>query len=727
MSGAARALRPSERRRLAALVVVLDVLVAGPPPWRGAPQLLDLSSYPVWPHPAFAPPSSYGFPPGLTNRAPLYAALYWLFHLVHAAPLELLPVLVVAPLACVGFARLLAGRAVAVGAATVLYTVNPFVYERMANGQWYVVAGYALLPVILAIAARPAASLVLTGAIGGLLVALCVATSVHYAFIVAVLLVLVAAAHAATGRRDVVASCGAVGIGAVALDLYWLVPAVRAGTGQHAGVGRLDLSVFATLVDPVVGLGVNVAGLFGFWRPGAPTIKGTLSGWPLVLAALLVLVAVGLWRLARSGAAGRALAASCAGLVVAGWLLAQGAQGPTGALYAWRFAHLAGFKVMREPQKFAALVALGYAAGFGCGVESVAGALRRHGARVACAAALGALPLLYAGTELWGFAATGAPSSYPQSWAAADAAMAPGATALSLPWSAYVALPWAAGRVTANPTQSYFARTVVSGDDLEAGPILTESANPQSGFLSYAVTQGPRLSWFGRVLAPLGIRDVVLQKVPGWRADAWLDQQRDLRRVFESPTIVVYESTEAVPGAYAPRAQATVRDWGGVLGLSERVALTDLLVHVQHARPGPLAVPARSPGVAAAAQVHAAAATPVAQPLDLTGSPRTVVLTRPAFAGWSLAGYRTTSQFGVSVAFTRVQGAHGASGAVATYTPWRLVQVSDVGGFALLAMVAASSPSRPRGGTGVAAAVRPREACRRRRDPRSCAPLTASS
>ena len=83
---------------------------------------------------------------------------------------------------------------------------------------------------------------------------------------------------------------------------------------------------------------------------------------------------------------------------------------------------------------------------------------------------------------------------------------------------------------------------------------------------------------------------------------------------------MVYESTEAVPGAYAPRAQATVRDWGGVLGLSERVALTDLLVHVRHARPGPLVVPAGSPGAAVAAQVPAAAATPVAQPLDLTGA-----------------------------------------------------------------------------------------------------------
>ena len=101
------------------------------------------------------------------------------------------------------------------------------------------------------------------------------------------------------------------------------------------------------------------------------------------------------------------------------------------------------------------------------------------------------------------------------------------------------------GRVVANPLQGAFDRPVVWGDDIEAGPIFTESANPQSSFLAFSVTEGPRLSYFGRILAPLGIGAVVLAKVPGWRSYAWLGRQRDLLRTFESSTIVVYESTAA--------------------------------------------------------------------------------------------------------------------------------------------------------------------------------------
>ena len=43
------------------------------------------------------------------------------------------------------------------------------------------------------------------------------------------------------------------------------------------------------------GLGLNVLGLYGFWRPGNPLAKASISGWPFLLLAILVLVGVGGW------------------------------------------------------------------------------------------------------------------------------------------------------------------------------------------------------------------------------------------------------------------------------------------------------------------------------------------------------------------------------------------------------------------------------------------------
>jgi hypothetical protein len=106
--------------------------------------------------------------------------------------------------------------------------------------------------------------------------------------------------------------------------------------------------------------------------------------------------------------------------------------------------------------------------------------LARNLSKVVCVCCLAAVPLVYGGTELWGFAGYARLSAYPVSWAAADRAMSPGAGALALPWLAYLRVPWAGGRVIANPVQGYFDRPVISADDTEAGPIVTETSNPRS-------------------------------------------------------------------------------------------------------------------------------------------------------------------------------------------------------------------------------------------------------
>ena len=685
----AGAARPGRRQRwyLAALAAILEAFLIGPLIGRDALHLLDFGDYPENPHPPFTP-SAFGFPPGITSRAPVDAVLYWAFQAVHWAPVRLLPFAAVAPLAWAGFARLFPGRPLATGAAVLLFTVNPFVYERMASGQVYVVMGYSLLPVLLALLIRPLASLTATAVAGGLVYALSAAVSVHYLFIAGLMIAVVVLAHlAGLQARPALAGAGTAFCGLV-LSLYWLIPAAQALRTMPSHVTRMDLSVFQTVGDQVWGLGVNIAGLYGFWRPGPPLVQDYLSGWPFLLLVIVMIAAAGIRALAGAGLpAGRALALSCVVLAVTGGLLAAGAQGPTGALYTWLFGHLPGFKVMREAEKFSALVALAYAASFGPGAEAVSRSLTQDLSRKLCAAGACAVVLVYGWTELWGFDGYARPTAYPASWAAADRAMSPGATALALPWRSYLPVPWMGNRVVPNPVQGYFDRPVISADDLEAGPIETESSNPRSLFLQYGLSEAGRLTEFGRVLAPLGIRFVILARVPGEQDLAWLGRQRDLTRVFSSATIAVYRNDEAVPASYAPARRLVLRDWGQVLALAQRVPLTDCLIQVRHAAPGPLALPPgqaipppKPPMVLAAP--HGSA---VSLAVRLPQAASTVVLPNPAYPGWQLAGFRATPQFGVTVAFRGPAGLRHPAVLVAGYTPWRLVERCDLAGACLTA------------------------------------------
>ncbi|MGP8001733.1 MAG: hypothetical protein ACLPKI_31075 [Streptosporangiaceae bacterium] len=651
----------------------------------GSLHLLDFGDYPETPHPPFAP-SAFGFPPGLTSRAPVEALLYWTFQGIHWTPLYLLPFATVAPLACVGFARLFPANAPAIGAATVLFTVNPFVYQRMASGQVYVVMGYSFLPILLALVVRPFSSLAATAALGGLVFTLDVAVSVHYLFISGVLLGIVVIVHLACRQVMVVRTGAAIAICAAVMNLYWLIPAAHASRTMQSHVTKVDLSVFQTLGDRTWGLAVNVAGLYGFWRLGPPLVKDQISGWPFLLLAILLIAVFGCFEIWAGGATGRALALSCVAVVAVGSLLAAGSQGPTGNLYSWLFEHLAGFKVMREADKFSALVALGYSACFGAGIAALVRVLTEQRLKILCVCCAAALPVLYGYTELWGFDGYARLTDYPASWVAADRSMSPGAAALALPWRSYVRVPWDGNRVVDNPIQGYFARPIISGDDLEAGSITTETSDPRSLFLQFCLSEGNRLSDFGRLLAPLGIRYVILAKVPGAQSFDWLGRQRDLRRIFESGSVSIYRNEESVPDAYEPLRRIMLQNWGQVVALAQQVPLTSYLIDVRAARPGPLEMPA-----IAAVQppirpkvIQAVDDTPVSESVDLPGSTRTIVLTHPAYEGWRMARFRATSQFGVTVAFTRSRSLGHRATLAATYGPWRLVAACDIIGACLV-------------------------------------------
>ena len=99
---------------------------------------------------------------------------------------------------------------------------------------------------------------------------------------------------------------------------------------------------------------------------------------------------------------------------------------------------------------------------------------------------------------------------------------------LFLPWHLYLAFPFTDGRVIANPAPTSFRRSVISGDNVEAVGIQTTSASPRSAFLERLFAQGPRTHDFGSLVAPLGVKYVVLAKTADWRSYSWVSAQPDL-------------------------------------------------------------------------------------------------------------------------------------------------------------------------------------------------------
>jgi hypothetical protein len=209
-----------------------------------------------------------------------------------------------------------------------------------------------------------------------------------------------------------------------------------------------------------------------------------------------------------------------------GLVLAAGDQGFFGGVYGWTFRHLPEFRVMREPQKWLALLALAYAVAFGEGLDAIVRSFDRSRMRAVAAVVVLAIPALYGFSSFWGSGGYVRPSSPPSSWAEADARMGAGpGRVVALPWHRYLPLPWAQDRVVSNPMVSAFRRGVVLSDDPEFGGLPAEGVDPLADRVGSVLDRGAGGQQVAGELRSLGVSYLVLAKVDDWQNLTWLHDQ----------------------------------------------------------------------------------------------------------------------------------------------------------------------------------------------------------
>ena len=462
---------------------------------------------------------------------------------------------------------------VARAAAAAVFVVNPFVYGRLQYGQLFLLAGYAVLPWATLRVRRlfeeqgPASAALAAlglGAIGVL--------SPHV-FVMALMLTAVLFASHLFARRANSADIArmslwlSAAVGAALLaSAYWIVPLVS-GNGAEAAItaatGNEALKAFAAVPDPQLGLVPNVLGLYGFWAEGVgrfTSMKAFVPIWPLALAALLVVCAIG----AAAALTGRVdrLRVWVAALMVAGGIalvLEIGYSLPlTRDLIGWLDSAFVPYRGMRDAAKWAALLALLYSQLAALGVTAILGWLSRRppASRRAgwinglAAGALLALPLSYGNGLLYGMHGEVTPSPYPAGWYAADQRLAadshPGRT-LFLPWHEYMTYSFVHNQdaVIASPAPSFFSVPVLASVDPEV-PGLAPTPTADQAAVRALVTSGAAGAW-AEVLSAHGVKYLLLAREFDWKAYGYLDGEPGLTKVGDYGSIVLYRDIQAPP------------------------------------------------------------------------------------------------------------------------------------------------------------------------------------
>ena len=409
----------------------------------------------------------------LWNHAPLLLALEATTATGGGAFVERLLLVTIPALAFWAAARACAhvGQPGALAAGT-LYAANPFVYERLAAGEWTLLLGYAVAPLVWHrafawVAGEARGGRALAAAVGWWAVA--TLSSAHHAVLLGTLLAfgLPFAAVGIPGGGRRLAALGALDLAAVA---WWVLPGL--GPGGSPPIGPGDFLAFAPTPIPALGTGATTLGLYGFWRGGVgQVLDWERPGWVALLVVLLLLVAAGLGDgVVRGGGRDRR---RFAGLALAGgvaFVLAFGPAPPFAPFNTALFTHLPGFRALRESGKWTGLLPLLYAAAFARVPALATRALHRPRSRpieVGAACALVLFVAAYTPSLWWGLGGQWRPGTYPPVYARAEditrADRRPGLI-LPLPWALYVAPGFARG-VVLNPARDYFTRPVLLTDD----------------------------------------------------------------------------------------------------------------------------------------------------------------------------------------------------------------------------------------------------------------------
>jgi hypothetical protein len=365
---------------------------------------------------------------------------------------------------------------------------------------------------------------------------------------------------------------------------------------------------------------------------------------------------------------------------ICGYLLALGDQGPTGSIFLWAYDHVPFFALMREPQKFLMLLALAFAVLFGWGVERFAWAeyFKSRFARVSMVAVVGiALPLGYTANIFGGLGGQVGLSSVPNSYQQANTLMGSGVgNVLYLPWHLYMDYPFTNGRVVSNIGSDEFSRRVISGDNVEAEDVESQSTSPRSAFLERLFEDGNSVSNFGLLIAPLGVQYVVLAKTVDWSSYEWLGEQRDLTLILDSSSLEVWRNDdyagvgwrtptlESVPNTSALLTMAKFDRLAGRVQVMGATGFGKSVPPPLKSEVPPMALPNYSFGIREL--------SPVAYRID-PGASGWVAVDAPFQRGWTFDG-RAAIKSAEGTVIVRV----GAKGGMLVFSPWRLVKLGYV-------------------------------------------------
>ncbi|MBM3282651.1 YfhO family protein [Candidatus Gottesmanbacteria bacterium] len=460
--------------------------------------------------------------------------------------------------------------------AGIFYAINPFVYERVMAGQWWLLLGYSLFPLfvsaVIGFFDHPDKNTALRLAI---LFTVIVNLVIHFSLITLLFFVIYGSIFLLLHQDKISPALKYFWIFTAAVlifNLNWLLPAIIGRSSLNYAVSQFtseDLIAFQSVEDKTFGLIFNLLSGYGFWPEVYPYFilaKDVIFIWPILSILFIVLFLLGFYR-ALIDHRWRLLAISLgilflASLDLAGGIALKSFSQTTFLLYD-KLPFLRGF---REPQKLVSVVMFCYAYFSSFGLDYLTQKFRLSARYIVLVVLI--MPFIYTPTVFAGFWGQLKPVFYPKSWEEVNRLLAKDKDdylTLFFPWHQYMRFNFANNRVIANPAPYFFGKTILSSLNYETKSLYTHDTRPEALHIEGLLTMQKegvnlvgepveeQLDW-ANALTAINVKYVILAKDDDWQTYKFLDTEESVKKIFADEEIIVYQNiswgTEDEPAAY---------------------------------------------------------------------------------------------------------------------------------------------------------------------------------
>ncbi len=378
---------------------------------------------------------------------------------------------------------------------SLIFAVNPFVYERFLAGQWNVIFGYALLVPLLTyllefckewnnrVSLKLVAAIILMGA---------VSTHIFIMSLLVITVFLIVNLFARKFDISFLKKILLLGLVVLICSSYWLIPAITGPKTTASTFESEHWEAFKTTGEGKFGTLGNVLTLHGFWgedeswasRFVLPNKGGGTFAVPLSL--LLILVVAGM----ISGISKKETRKWTIFMIVLTCLVAVFScgvgEGIFKSLNTWLFENISFWKGFRDTEKWSAFIAFSYALFAGLGSMKILSYFAdaekfpqfiKYRRTIFCI--LFAIPLFITPMMLFGFSGQLNTVQYPDSWAQVNSVLKRDkkCRALFLPWHQYYYLKFNDGILTGNVSRNYFDCDIIHAKNVELGSVMNQGDN----------------------------------------------------------------------------------------------------------------------------------------------------------------------------------------------------------------------------------------------------------